>query len=144
MTPPSDLWPDSIAGWLALFLGLSAVLAVLYGYAKGIAHLNGLGDRTKKLELAAERLDTENTNLKATVRDHDAEMRRTREDMSRVLTWMERAHTEQHEMKEELIGFISERLSKIDGAVHDLDKRLAVVQRDVEQLTRDNERRDAR
>lgn len=141
---PAGIWPTTVAGWMALFLGLSAVVAVIYGYAKGIAHLNGLGDRTKKLELASERLEADNINTKATVRDHEAEMRRTREDVSRVMAWMERSHTELHEMKEELIGFVSERLSKIDTAVHDLDKRVAIVQRDIEQFARDQERRDGR
>ena len=144
--------PTTAVGWLeaiALIVMWTLSLSGLYWAGRRRADrmdadMNGLGDRVKILELGAERRETRIGGVETTVRDHEGEMRRTRDDIGRVMAWMERSHTEQHEMKEELIGFMSERLSKLDASVHDLDKRLAVVQRDVEQLTRDNERRDAR
>lgn len=44
----------TIAGWVALFLGGASCVAVIYGYAKAIVHLNGLGERLKSVEVTQE------------------------------------------------------------------------------------------
>jgi chromosome segregation ATPase len=157
--------PETAADWFTLagqafvvVAGITAIVWRIRDHGRQIAawkkdgetpvatksDLDGVGERVKALELSGERRETRLGAMEVTVRDHQKDLDRAREEMGQVRAWMERSHADIHDMKQEIVGFISERTSKIDTAVHDLDKRLAVVQRDVEQLTRDNERRDAR
>lgn len=48
-SPPGP-WPETVAGWVALIASVGAVIAMLWGYAKFLAQLNGLGGRVDKLE----------------------------------------------------------------------------------------------
>ena len=144
--------PTSASDWLeiiALIVTWTLALSALYWAGRRRADrmdgdINGLGDRVKELELGAERRNTRLNTVESLLSNQDRDIRDSQGDIQRMNAMIENFRTEQHEMKEEIIGFMSQRTHEITTSVHDLDKRVAVMQSHIERLTKDNERRDGR
>lgn len=53
-------WPQTAVGWITFFVAFGGLLAMIYGYMRGVAHLNGLGGRLKKVEDHLSTIDGQN------------------------------------------------------------------------------------
>ena len=140
--------PDTALGWfeLAAFVVVyvTAFVTLKLTQRQQGKDLNGLGDRVKDLELGAERRQTQINTVSQLLAGQDNALRDAQKDIAHIETWQENFQREQQQMKEDIIGFISQRTSEITTAVHDLDKRVALLQHDMERTRKDNERRDNR
>ena len=140
--------PETALGWFELIgflvLYIGAFLALRHKQAATEKDVNGLGERVKDLELGAERRNTRLNVAETLLTNQDKDIRDAQADIARIENMIENFRTEQHEMKEEIIGFMSQRTHEITTSVHDLDKRVAVMQSAMDRLTRDHERREGR
>jgi hypothetical protein len=77
--------------------------------------------------LAGERRNTRIQAVEVIVSRHGTDISRLSEEMGELRQAVSSFSSSQHDMKLEIIGFISERTSKIDQSVHEVDKRVAVL-----------------
>jgi uncharacterized protein YoxC len=127
--------PTSLLDWMELI----GMIVFPVTAAIGIYHMlktkqennskdiDGLGGRVKELELAGERRNTRIQAVEVIVSRHGTDISRLSEEMGELRQAVSSFSSSQHDMKLEIIGFISERTSKIDQSVHEVDKRVAVL-----------------
>ena len=140
--------PDTVLGWMELigmlFFPIVSAVGIYFflkhGQADNQRDINGLGERVKELELGAERRNTRLNTVESLLANQDKDIRDSQGDIQRMNTMIENFRTEQHEMKLEIIAFISKRTDEIGRAVHKLDVDVAVLSEQV----KDSKRRDDR
>ena len=55
--PPESVWPTTVAGWVGLCLAASALVGVIYGFARTIERLNGYGKRQAEFEATVSKME---------------------------------------------------------------------------------------
>lgn len=55
------IWPQTITGWVTLVTSLLVLLGLLYGYAKALTAINGLGGRVGEVERKVSTIDGQNS-----------------------------------------------------------------------------------
>lgn len=141
--PPSDFWPITGAGWIALFAAIATPVIVAIGaivaYGKWLARMNGLGRRVKDVEDSLvqvktvqdergrqfERILTQHEQLIAAVSDS----KKSAEQCS--------ADAEQHAL---MIGSKVDELKNINSKMElSISQRLTAVETKMEILMRQSE-----
>lgn len=136
MLQREGIWPVTATGWVSLIgLGLG-VLASLWAFAKGMARLNGLGDRVN----AIERSDAEQNGHLVLI---DRFMDRSSDDRA----VLHREVGESRRMAEECKDDIQTTRADIVGAIHDMQRamtdQMGAMRERVRALEAIIERRDA-
>lgn len=96
--------------------------------------VNGLGERVDRVEGSDAKHSARLDIVEGTVRDHSRDMAHVAEQLGRTLTWVEQCGRDTQTMKEEIIGFASERFDKLTGQIGALTVQVAVVTEQVRQL----------
>lgn len=144
-----DFLMDEIAlsDWLQLIALVASMLTLAYAmwYRAHIVplknDLNGWGERVKLLELSRERDAANQRQSEQLLRDTARDVLHLSENVGRVLAWAERNSAENLTLKQEIVGFASERFDKLTKEVAAIRQELAVVARLQEEQMEDERRR---
>lgn len=161
-----QFWPETAVGWLALVgalcTGIGAAIAIHYAVKikpvadqvqrwqpRGetpialLAEVNAIGAKVTAIEQASARMGGERDQrlaaLELTARDHENEIRQSREAVAECRQWMERVSAQQQDMREQIVGHISTATGKLADEVHKLDKSVAVLAEQVRHLREERE-----
>ena len=99
--------------------------------------VNGLGERVDRVEGEIVNQAARQGITEATVRDHSRDLSHAAEQLGRVMTWVEQCGRDTQVMKEEIIGFASQRFDTLSREIADVKIQVAVVTEQVREMKED-------
>lgn len=130
------VWPQSVAGWLAMFASILALLGIAVSHGRQVQTINGLGSRVGKMEKGDERRDTKVIELDGQVRrildQHEMLIKLLGETRGESV----RAHEDYEAMAEQLAVKIDTLRAEMNVQHVGVRERLAGVEAQLKQMQR--------
>lgn len=133
---PRQFWPESMVGWLTVLLGALGIAGAVWSYAKFMAHLNGLGDRTNKLESRMTAAEASYQEVKMVIARAMDQQTVLMEKILEAKHKAERAEDDEAQLRVDVLGYLAQFRQDVDKVMSDFRALLAKVETEVNHLQR--------